>query len=76
MSGEHPRSLVAVVDAQLAARTVAVGVDRRLRHSEFAGDLLGAHVLVDQPQTIALARRQKFDLGTRNVGSFAHGVKR
>jgi hypothetical protein len=37
----HPRGGVAILDAQLAARPVAIGVDRGLRHAEFAGDLLG-----------------------------------
>jgi hypothetical protein len=34
------RGGVAVLNAKLAARPVAIGVDRRLRHSQFAGDLL------------------------------------
>jgi hypothetical protein len=53
--------LEAVVDAELAARAVAVGVDGRLRHAEFAGDLLGAEMLVDQPQAITLTRCQHVD---------------
>jgi hypothetical protein len=33
------RGGIAVLDAQLAPRAIAVGVDRRLRHAEFTGDL-------------------------------------
>ena len=55
----HARSGIAVLDAQLAPRAVAIGVDRRLRHAEFTGDLFGRKVLVDQPQAFALARREK-----------------
>jgi len=31
---------IAVLDAELAAGAVAIGVDRGLGHAEFAGDLL------------------------------------
>jgi len=50
--------LEAVVDAELAARPIAIGVDGGLRHSQLAGDLLGAEMLVDKTQAIALALRQ------------------
>ncbi len=50
-----------IADAELLARPVAIGVDRRLRHPEFAGDLLGAEVTVDQSQAFALPRGQKLD---------------
>jgi len=46
---------VAVLDAQLAPRAVAIGVDRGLGHAELAGDLLGGQVLVHQTQAFALA---------------------
>lgn len=50
---------VAVFDAELAPRAVAVGVHRGLGHAELAGDLLGRQMLIDQPQTIALPGRQQ-----------------
>jgi hypothetical protein len=46
---------VAVLDAELAAGAVAIGVDRCLGHAELAGDLLRREVLIDQPQTLAFA---------------------
>jgi len=53
----EPRSGVAVLDAELAARAVAIGIHRGLGHAELAGDLLGRQVLIDQAQAIALPRR-------------------
>jgi hypothetical protein len=50
---------VAILDAELAAGAVAVGVHRGLGHAEFAGDLLRRQMLVDQPQTLALTRREQ-----------------
>jgi hypothetical protein len=50
---------VAVLDAKLAARAVAVGVHRGLGHAEFSGDLLRRQVLIDQPQAFTLARREQ-----------------
>ena len=61
MVGQGPRGGVAVRYAQLAASPVAVGVDRSFRHAQFAGDLLGTQVPVDQTQAIALSRGEKFD---------------
>jgi hypothetical protein len=55
LTGEARRG-IAVLDAQLAARAVAIGVDGSLRHAEFAGDLLRRQVLIDQAQTFAFAR--------------------
>ena len=49
------RGGIAILDAQLAPRAVAIGVDRGLRHAEFAGDLLRRKVLIDEPQTFAFA---------------------
>ena len=46
---------VAILDAQLAPRAVAIGVDRGLRHAEFTGDLLRRQVLIDEAQTFAFA---------------------
>lgn len=53
--------LEAVIHAQLAARAVAIGVDRGFRHAEFARDLLRAEVLVDQPQAVTFALGKQFD---------------
>jgi hypothetical protein len=58
LAGE-PRGGVAVLDAELAPRTVAVSVHRGLGHAKFAGDLLGRQMLIDQPQAFALARREQ-----------------
>ena len=52
----QPGGGVAILDAELAARAVAVGVDRGFRHAQFAGDLLGRQMLIDQPQAFALTR--------------------
>jgi hypothetical protein len=40
LTGE-PGGGVAILDAELAARAVAIGVDGSLRHTELARDLLG-----------------------------------
>jgi hypothetical protein len=53
------RGGVAVLHAQLAPGAVAIGVDGSLRHAEFAGDLLGRQMLIDQPQAFTLARREQ-----------------
>ena len=54
LAGEPGRG-IAVLDAQLAPRAVAVGVHRGFGHAKFARDLLGRQVLIDQPQAFALA---------------------
>jgi len=46
---------VTVLDAELAASAVAVGVDGSLRHAELTGDLLGRQVLIHQAQAFTLA---------------------
>ena len=58
LAGE-PGGGVAILDAELAARAVAVGVHRGLGHAEFAGDLLRRKMLIDEPQAFALARRKQ-----------------
>ena len=50
---------VTILDAELAARAVAVGIHRGLGHAKFAGDLLGREMLIDQPQAFALTRREQ-----------------
>ena len=57
----QPRGGIAVVDAELAARAVAVGVHRGLRHAQFAGDLLRRQMLVHKAQALALSRREQAD---------------
>ena len=50
---------VAVLDAQLAPRAIAIGIHRSLGHAEFAGDLLRRKMLVDKPQAFPLTRCQQ-----------------
>ena len=50
-----PRRGVAILDAELAARAVAVGVDGGLRHAQLTGDLLRRKMLIDKAQAFALA---------------------
>ena len=70
---EHPGETgggVAILDAQLAPRPVAIGIHRGLGHAEFAGDLLGRKMLIDQPQAFALTRGEQSHL------FFGNGVAR
>jgi hypothetical protein len=53
--------LVAVGDAELLAGAVTVGIDGRLRHPQFARDLFGAEMPIDEIQTIPFALGQKLD---------------
>ena len=69
LPGEAGRG-VAVLNAQLAAGPIAIGVHRCLGHAELAGDLLRRQVLIDQPQAFALARRKQPD------GVFGNDVTR
>jgi hypothetical protein len=55
----QPCGGVAILDTQLAAGAVAIGVDGGLRHAEFASDLLGRQMLIDQPQAFAFTRREQ-----------------
>ena len=73
LAGET-RGAVAVIDAELAPGAVAIGVDRRLRHPELTGDLLGRQVLIDQPQAFTLARRKKRGWIVRDIRSCAHNA--
>lgn len=61
VSDQAARRLIAVGHAQFPPRTVAIGVDRRLRHAQSPGDLLGAQVTVDQPQAFPLPRGEQLD---------------
>ena len=68
MAAQQARGFVTVGDAELAPRAVAIGVDRGLRHPQFAGDLLGAQVLVHEAQTFPFALRQQLDRAGHGVG--------
>ena len=68
----QPRGSVAVLDAELAAGAVAIGVDRRLRHAQLAGDLLRGKVLVDKAQAFTLTQREQAYRVFRTVVPSAH----
>ena len=70
----QPRGGVAVLDAQLAAGAVAVGVDRGLGHAQFARDLLGRQMLIDEAQAFAFARREQPHGLIGNHIACAHGA--
>jgi|GEM_PF-4638152 len=55
LTGEA-RGGVAVLNAQFAARAIAVGVHGSLGHPQFAGDLLGRKMLINKAQAFALSR--------------------
>jgi hypothetical protein len=61
MVHEAARGVISVARAQFPPRSVAIGVDRRLGHAQFPGDLFGAQMTIDQPQAFALPRGQAFD---------------
>ena len=65
---------VAILDAQFAARAVAIGVHRGLGHAEFAGDLLGRKMLIDQPQAFALTRCEEAHRIFRNDEACDHSA--
>jgi hypothetical protein len=65
---------VAILDAELAPRAVAIGVDRRLGHPKLPGDLLRGQMLIDQPQAFALTRRKKRGWIVRDIRSCAHNA--
>jgi transcriptional regulator with XRE-family HTH domain len=69
---QEARGAVAVVDAKLPARPVAIGVHRGLGHAQLAGDLLGRQVLIHQPQAVALPGRKEPDQIFGDFASCAH----
>jgi hypothetical protein len=71
-AAQQARGFVAGGGAQLAARTVAVGVDRRLGHAQLAGDLLGAEMLVHEAQAFALTLREQVERLGHGVGRDRH----
>jgi hypothetical protein len=52
---------IAIVDAELAAGAIAIGVHRSLRHAQFAGDLLRRQMLVHKAQALTLSGRKQAD---------------
>ncbi len=72
--GEQPGRLVAIVDSQPMARLIDVGVDGVFGDSQPPGDLLGAEVLMDQPQALALARSQLLDRLSVGLCTPTHGA--
>jgi hypothetical protein len=70
----QPGGGVAVFDPELAARPVAVGVDRGLGHAQFTGDLLRRKVLIDQAQAFALTLGEQPYKVIRTVARCAHGA--
>jgi hypothetical protein len=66
---------VAVLDAQLAPRAVAIGVHRGLRHAQFAGNLLGRKVLVHETQAFALTLREESHRVIGTVVACAHSSR-
>jgi hypothetical protein len=70
-----PGRSVAVHHAQLAPRAVAVGVDRRLRHAQLAGDLLRGKMLIHQPQAFAFPLREQAGRIVRTVVACAHSAR-
>ena len=72
MRGEHAGRGVAVVDPELAAGAVAIGVDRGLRHAELTCDLFGAEVLVHETQAFPLASGQQLYPVAGQVVGFPH----
>ena len=62
----------AILDAQFAARAVAIGINRGLRHAQLAGDLFGRQVLVDEAQAVAFALREQPHRICDDLNSCAH----
>jgi hypothetical protein len=71
---QQARGRIAVVHAELLARPVAVGVHRCLGHAQFARDLLGRQMLIDQPQTLPLSRGEQADGINSGVRARSHGA--
>jgi len=70
----QPCGGVAILDAQLAARAVAVGVHRCLGHAQLAGDLLRRKMLIDQAQAFPLTHREQPHKVVATVALCAHSV--
>ena len=72
VAAQQAGGLVTVVHAELAPRAVAVGVHERLRHPQLPGDLLGAEMLVHEPQALPFALRQQLDRMGCRIGPHRH----
>jgi len=59
--GQQAGRLVAVLRAQALASLIHMCVDSVFRDSQLSADLLGAEMLMNQPEAFALSRRQEFD---------------
>lgn len=74
---EHTaRGVVAVGRAQAPARLVQVPVDGVLGEAQFTGDLLGAHVAIDEAKALTLTLGETveaFDLVRKGGGALIHG---
>jgi hypothetical protein len=72
---QQARGLVAVLHAQAMARLVEVRVDGVLGDAEPAADLLGAQVVMDQPQALPLSRGEQLDRLAGRLLGLAHRRK-
>ena len=69
---QEPRGVKSVLHPEAMARLVEVAVDRVLGDAEATPDLLGAQMIMDQPQALALARRELHDGRTVRLMGLAH----
>jgi hypothetical protein len=60
------------VNAKLAPRAIAVGVDGSFRHAQLAGDLFGAQMLIDKPKAFTLTRREQLNAILIDIGARRH----
>jgi hypothetical protein len=65
---DDPRRLCAALDAEDRQGLPNALVDRMRRYTELDGDLLGAEVLVDQPQAVQLPGRKTAHAVSAGVG--------
>ena len=72
--GQTPGRLETVLGADALAGLVQMSVDSVLGDVQFASDLLGAPMTIDQAQTLPLARRE-LSKALRSCHSLAHKVK-
>jgi hypothetical protein len=53
--GKLAGGFITIAGPEFAAGPVAIGVHRGLGHAQLAGDLFGAEVTINQPQTLTLS---------------------
>jgi hypothetical protein len=63
---------IAIVDAELAAGAIAIGIHRSLRHAQFAGDLLRRQMLVHKAQALTLSGGKQADRIDGRCGACGH----